>query len=64
MASPAGSRHLGLALAPRNPIYLHALSGGVTTALTMGAGATVLALAVTITLIRVRREDVADRVTT
>jgi predicted MFS family arabinose efflux permease len=49
--------------APRNPIYLHALSGGVTTALTMGAGATVLALAVTIALIRVRREDVADAVT-
>ena len=53
--SPAGH-----AAGPSNPIYLHALSSGVTTALTMGAGATVLALAATITLIRVRRDDLAD----
>jgi hypothetical protein len=38
---------------PGSPIYDHALSSGVTTALTIGAGATVLALIA----IRVRRED-------
>ena len=43
-----------------SPIYDHALSSGVTTALTMGAGATVLALIVTVIAIRVRREDLPD----
>jgi EmrB/QacA subfamily drug resistance transporter len=38
-------------------IYRHALSSGVTAALTMGAAATVVALAVTVAAIRVRRED-------
>ncbi len=38
----------------------HALSDGVTTALTIGAGATVLALIVTLLTIRVRREDLPD----
>src|SRR5712692_587349 len=38
-------------------IYHHALSSGVTTALSIGAGATVLALVVTLVAIRVRRQD-------
>ncbi len=45
---------------PGSPVYDHALSSGVTTALTMGAGATVLALIVTLIAIRVRREDLPD----
>ena len=45
---------------PVSPIYDHALSGGVTTALTMGAGATVLALIITVIAIRVRRQDLPD----
>ena len=48
------------AAGPGSPIYDHALSSGVTTALTMGAGATVLALIVTVIAIRVRREDLPD----
>jgi hypothetical protein len=41
----AGHNLAGHAAAgPGSPIYDHALSSGVTTALTMGAGATVLAL--------------------
>ena len=48
------------AAAPGGPIYDHALASGVTTALTMGAGATVLALIVTLIAIRVRREDLPD----
>jgi hypothetical protein len=43
-----------------SPIYDHALSSGVTTALTMGAAATVLALIVTLIAIRVRRADLPD----
>jgi EmrB/QacA subfamily drug resistance transporter len=38
-------------------IYHHALGSGVTAALTMGAAATVIAFAVTVATIRVRRED-------
>jgi hypothetical protein len=45
---------------PGTPIYDHALSSGVTTALTIGAGATALALIVTLIAIRVRREDLPD----
>jgi hypothetical protein len=57
----AGHNFAGHAAAgPGSPIYDHALSSGVTTALTMGAGATVLALIVTLIAIRVRREDLPD----
>lgn len=42
---------------PGSPIYDHALSTGVTAALTMGAAATVLALIVTLVAIRVRCGD-------
>jgi predicted MFS family arabinose efflux permease len=45
---------------PGSPVYDHALSSGVNTALTIGAGATVLALIVTLIAIRVRREDLPD----
>jgi MFS family permease len=48
------------AAGPGRPIYDHALSSGVTTALTMGAAATVLALILTVIAIRVRREDLPD----
>jgi EmrB/QacA subfamily drug resistance transporter len=48
------------AIRPGSPIYDHALSAGVTAALTIGAGATVLALIVTLITIRVRREDLPD----
>ena len=41
-------------------IYAHALTSGVTAALTIGAAATVLALVVTLVAIRVRREDLPD----
>ena len=53
LAEPTAAR-------PGSPIYDHALSSGVTTALTMGAGATVLALIITVIAIRVRREDLPD----
>src|SRR5260221_428520 len=43
-----------------SPIYQHALSSGVTTALTMGAGATLLALIVTVIAIPVRLQDLPD----
>jgi hypothetical protein len=56
----AGHNLAGHAAGPDSPIYDHALSSGVTTALTMGAGATVLALIVTVIAIRVRREDLPD----
>jgi hypothetical protein len=57
----AGGHNLaGHAAGPGSPVYHHALSSGVTTALTMGAGATVLALIVTVIAIRVRREDLPD----
>jgi EmrB/QacA subfamily drug resistance transporter len=46
-----------VAAGPGSPIYDHALSSGVTTALTMGAAATVLALIITVIAIRVRRQD-------
>jgi EmrB/QacA subfamily drug resistance transporter len=45
---------------PGSPAYAHALSSGVTAALTIGAAATVLALIVTLAAIRVRREDLPD----
>ena len=48
------------AAGPGSPVYDHALSSGVTTALTMGAAATVLALMVTLIAIRVRRADLPD----
>jgi hypothetical protein len=58
---PAGHNLAGHAGAgPGSPVYDHALSSGVTTALTMGAGATVLALIITLVAIRVRREDLPD----
>jgi hypothetical protein len=57
----AGHNLTGHAAAgPGSPIYDHALSSGVTTALAMGAAATVLALIVTVVAIRVRREDLPD----
>ncbi len=43
-----------------SPVYDHALTAGVTAALTIGAAATVLALIVTLVAIRVRREDLPD----
>ena len=49
-----------VAVAPGGPLYSHALADGVTAALTIGAGATVLALIVTLLTIRVRREDLPD----
>jgi EmrB/QacA subfamily drug resistance transporter len=55
----AAARHAALA-GPGRPIYDHALSAGVTTALTIGAGASVLALIVTLITIRVRRDDLPD----
>jgi EmrB/QacA subfamily drug resistance transporter len=45
---------------PGSPLYDHALATGVTAALTIGAGATVLALVVTLVTIRVRRQDLPD----
>ncbi len=45
---------------PGSPIYDHALSSGVTTALTMGAGAALLGFIITVIAIRVRREDLPD----
>ena len=45
---------------PVRQIHAHALSDGVTAALTIGAAATVLALIVTLVTIRVRREDLPD----
>jgi MFS family permease len=42
---------------PGSAVYDHALTAGVTAALTIGAVATVLALIVTLAAIRVRRED-------
>ena len=56
----AGHNLAGSAAGPGSPVYDHALSSGVTTALTMGAGATVLALIITVIAIRVRREDLPD----
>jgi hypothetical protein len=47
---PAGRHDVG-------PVYGHALASGVTVALTIGAAATLLALAITLVTIRVRRED-------
>ena len=57
----AGHNLAGHAIAaPGSSIYDHALSSGITTALTLGAGATALALIVTVITIRVRREDLPD----
>jgi hypothetical protein len=62
LSDVSASHHLvgHAAAGPGSPIYHHALSSGVTTALTMGAGATLLALIVTVIAIRVRREDLPD----
>jgi len=51
------ARAAGTAAAAGGPAYGHALASGVTAALTIGAAATLLALAVTLITIRVRRED-------
>jgi EmrB/QacA subfamily drug resistance transporter len=51
------ARAAGPAAVPGTPAYGHALASGVTAALTMGAVATLLALAITLITIRVRRED-------
>ena len=59
-AGHAGAAHAAAAAAPGGPIYDHALSTGVTSALTIGAGATVIALIVTLIAIRVRREDLPE----
>jgi hypothetical protein len=45
---------------PGSPLYAHALTSGVTAALTIGAAATVAALVVTLVTIRVRRQDLPD----
>ena len=45
---------------PGSPGYDHALTAGVSAALTIGAAATVLALLVTLVAIRVRRHDLPD----
>jgi EmrB/QacA subfamily drug resistance transporter len=45
---------------PGSPLYAHALTSGVTAALTIGAAATVAALVVTLVAIRVRRQDLPD----
>jgi hypothetical protein len=60
-AGPAGvpARHAAV-LGTGSPIYAHALTSGVTAALTIGAAATVLALVVTLVAIRLRREDLPD----
>ena len=47
----------GAAARPGSAVYDHALTAGVTAALTIGAAATVLALVVTLVAIRVRRQD-------
>jgi MFS family permease len=54
-AGPAAA-HRAIVL-PGSPLYDHALATGVRTALTIGAGATVLALIVALIAIRVRKED-------
>jgi hypothetical protein len=56
----AGHNLAGHGAGPGSPIYDHALSSGVTAVLAIGAGATVLALIVTVIAIRVRREDLPD----
>jgi EmrB/QacA subfamily drug resistance transporter len=43
-----------------HPDYTHALASGVTSAMVIGAAASVLALVVTVVAIRVRREDLPD----
>jgi len=57
---PAGHASAAHAALPGSPIYNHALTAGVQAALTIGAGATVLALIVTLAAIRVRRENLPD----
>jgi MFS family permease len=51
------ARAAGTGAAAGGPAYGHALASGVTAALTIGAAATLLALAVALVTIRVRRED-------
>jgi len=46
-----------MAARPGGALYDHALGSGITTALTVGAGATALALVITVATIRVRKED-------
>jgi EmrB/QacA subfamily drug resistance transporter len=45
---------------PGSPLYHHALTTGIRTALTIGVGAAVLALIVALIAIRVRKEDLPD----
>jgi predicted MFS family arabinose efflux permease len=49
--------HAATAVAPGTPIYDHALSSGVMRGLTLGAAGAVVAFAVALATIRVRRED-------
>jgi EmrB/QacA subfamily drug resistance transporter len=51
------ARAAGAGAAAGGPAYGHALASGVTAALSIGAAATLLALAVTLITIRVRREE-------
>jgi MFS family permease len=57
LAGAPEMRTAGHAALPGSSLYDHALTAGVTSALTIGAAATVLALVVTLVAIRVRRED-------
>jgi hypothetical protein len=57
-AGPAGDSTRTAAIArPGSPVYNQALSSGVSDALAIGAGAALLALAVTLATIRIRRAD-------
>ena len=58
--SLAGVSSAQNAVAPGSPGYDHALTAGVSAALTIGAAATVLALLITLVAIRVRRHDLPD----
>jgi hypothetical protein len=60
LANGPQTRTAGHAALPGSPVYDHALTSGVTAALSIGAGATVLALVVTLVAIRVRRQDLPD----
>jgi predicted MFS family arabinose efflux permease len=63
LAAPAShaaghvANHAVTAVSPGSPIYDHALSSGVTRGLTLGAAGAVVAFAVALATIRVRRED-------
>jgi hypothetical protein len=47
-------------LSAAHPGYGHALASGVTSAMTIGAYAGLVALVITVVAIRVRREDLPD----